>query len=89
MNFTRILLLPVAFACAALSACADLPDQSSPGGVTRAQVKAELADAIRLGDIRVGDANETLAEMYPQRYAAVRAQAQAERDASAAATASR
>lgn len=43
-------------------------------GKTRDQVMAELAEAIRLGDAPLtGDNGLTPAELYPQRFAAVRA----------------
>ena len=36
--------------------------------VTRAQVKAELAEAIRTGNMVTGDSNDKLNEQFPQRY---------------------
>jgi len=42
----------------------------SQSGLTRAQVKAELQEAIRNGDILFGDRGETLREIYPSRYPA-------------------
>ena len=37
---------------------------------TREEVKADLADAIRNGDMLVGDSSETLREIYPNNYPA-------------------
>jgi hypothetical protein len=65
MNFTRsagTLLMLVALGAAA----------HADGGVTRAQVKAQLADAIRMGDMHApGESGLTLRELNPQLYPAV------------------
>ena len=37
-------------------------------GKTRAEVKAELAEAVRNGDILAGDHGKTLRELNPGRY---------------------
>jgi hypothetical protein len=42
----------------------------SQSGLTRAQVKAELQEAIQNGEIQFGDRSETLREIYPSRYPA-------------------
>ncbi len=42
----------------------------SQSALTRAQVKAELQQAIQNGEILFGDRNETLREIYPSRYPA-------------------
>lgn len=39
-------------------------------GLTREQVQAELREAIRMGDLIVGEHGQTLREMYPSRYPA-------------------
>ena len=48
------------------------PPQVEEQGLTRAQVRRELARAKRLGDIQQGDEGRTLAELFPQCYAAAR-----------------
>ncbi len=55
-----------------ISACKGGPDDHPAPGLTRAQVRAELAQAVRDGDIPVGDEGHTLAELFPQKYAAQR-----------------
>lgn len=40
----------------------------SQSGLTRAQVQAELQEAIRTGELIHGERGETLREMYPGRY---------------------
>jgi len=40
------------------------------GPVTQAQVIAELAEAIRTGNVIVGDTGELLRDVFPQRYPA-------------------
>jgi hypothetical protein len=49
------------------------PHPDLPPVLTREQVRAELAKAIRYGEVQFGETGRTLAEVYPQRYAAVRA----------------
>ena len=45
------------------------PAQPAAGGRTRGEVRAELAEAIRTGDIMAsGDSGQTLREQYPARY---------------------
>jgi hypothetical protein len=48
------------------------PHAAQPVGLTRAQVRAETLQAIRDVDIQAAETGRTLAQMYPQRYAAVR-----------------
>ena len=48
------------------------PTKAPVVGETRAQVRRELAQAKRLGDIQQGEEGRTLAELFPQRYAAAR-----------------
>lgn len=54
------------------------------GPVTRAQVKAELAEAVRTGNVIVGDTGQLMKDVFPQNYPAqspstvTRAQVQAE-----------
>ena len=48
------------------------PPKAPVVGETRAQVRQELAGAKRLGDIPQGEEGRTLAELFPQRYAAAR-----------------
>lgn len=64
-------LLPSLLACAALAVSAG---QALAGdlvqGKTRAEVKAELAEALRTGDIvAAGETGMKLNELYPERYA--------------------
>ena len=67
MNRTHFATL--AFLLAALNAGhAVAADDSAPK--TREQVKAELAEAIRTGDIVVGEGGEKANELYPSRYPA-------------------
>ena len=69
-NFTAFALV-----LAALSAgSAIAADHGAPK--TRAQVRAELAEAVRTGDIVVGEAGEKANELYPGRYPAKPAVAQ-------------
>jgi hypothetical protein len=57
-------------------------------GLTREQVKAELADAIRTGDILApGDSGLKLNEEFPQRYANVRASHERQQQQASVATA--
>lgn len=61
-----------------------LAAQTQAHAITRAQVRMELADAIRSGDIVTGESSLSRRELFPQRYPAVtavgktRAQVQAE-----------
>jgi hypothetical protein len=48
------------------------PAAGATAMLTRAQVRAETLQAIRDGDIQQGDTGQTLAQLYPQRYAAIR-----------------
>jgi len=41
---------------------------SAPSTLTRADVKAELAAAVKAGNVQVGDEGHTLAELNPSRY---------------------
>jgi len=63
MKTPRILLAAL-LATSVAGAFAQQPEQPK----TRAQVKAELADAIRAGDIPFGETGRTLAESNPSRY---------------------
>ena len=45
-------------------------------GKTREQVRAELYEAIRTGDMLAGDSGRTLYEQFPERYAKARAASQ-------------
>lgn len=66
------------------------PAQPQFAGKTRDQVRAELAEARLLGDLQVGgEDSRTLAEAFPQRYAAVRAQRAAQAQQMAAGRASK
>lgn len=40
------------------------------GPVTRAQVKAELAEAVRTGNVIVGDTGQLMKDVFPQNYPA-------------------
>jgi len=66
------------------------PQSLAGAGLTRAQVIAELHAAERLGEMPFGDTGRTMAEQFPQLYAAARAdeqrraQAQQRADASVA-----
>jgi len=52
------------------------PTLATAMGKTREQVRAELAEAVRTGDILAdGDQGLTLRELYPHRYATVAAKA--------------
>jgi len=52
------------------------PKMPAGPGLTREQVRAELAEAERLGDVEApGDSGLTMAELHPAQYAAVRAEA--------------
>ncbi len=64
-TYASILALTLA-AFSAGSALAD--DASAPK--TREQVKAELAEAIRTGDIEYGERGQKLNELFPGRYPA-------------------
>jgi hypothetical protein len=67
MNFTRTLGSLLLLAAFGTTAQAQL---------TREQVKAELAEAIRLGDMPAGgESGLMLHEVYPARYAKARAEA--------------
>lgn len=61
MNAIRLLSMSLILAGTAGAALAQEP-------ATRAQVKAELAQAIRDGDVQVGDSGRTLREEDPARY---------------------
>lgn len=81
MTLTQI--SAIAFAFSTLFAGQAMAASDAP--MTRAQVKAELAEAIRTGNIVVGESGEHLNEIYPHNYAAqqsastvTRAQVQAE-----------
>jgi hypothetical protein len=66
------------------------PAQPQFAGKSRDQVRAELAEARLLGDLQVGgEDSRTLAEAFPQRYAAVRAQRAAQAQQMAAGRASK
>ena len=43
---------------------------AAPSTLSRADVRAELAEAQRTGDIQVGDQGKKLNELYPSRYPA-------------------
>ena len=59
-------------ASAALIALAGSTQALAESGKSRAQVQAELAEAIRTGDIiAVGESSLKLNELYPHRYPAV------------------
>lgn len=45
-----------------------VPAPLNPLGKTRAQVKAELNEAIRTGSLVYGEHGETLRDLYPHRY---------------------
>jgi Domain of unknown function (DUF4148) len=63
MNFTRIAAALMLLAAVSSHAHAQV-------GKSREQVKQELAEAIRTGDIlATGEASLPLNELYPQRYA--------------------
>ena len=59
----------------------DAPARTAISTATRAQVKAELLQAIKTGSITVGDDSRTLAEEFPERYAAARAEETREQQA--------
>ena len=60
----RYLIAAVAVAASQLAFAADGPGQP----LTRAQVRAELAEAQRTGDIIYGLNGEKLNELFPDRY---------------------
>ena len=62
----RYLIAAVAVAASQLAFAADGPSQP----LTRAQVRAELAEAQRTGDIIYGLNGEKLNELFPDRYPA-------------------
>jgi hypothetical protein len=65
MNPSRI-----AFAALVLSTLGAAHAQSSQTHLTRDQVRAELAEAQRQGDLATGDLGQTLREISPSRYPA-------------------
>jgi ribosomal protein L30E len=68
-NIMKTLLTVVAIALSTLTAGQALASGSAPSK-TRAEVKAELAEAVRSGNmIAHGDSGATLKELYPHRYA--------------------
>lgn len=61
------------------------PDQAAVQGKTRAQVKAELSEAIRTGNIFAWDhQGRNLNELYPNRYAGQSVAAASQADTHAA-----
>lgn len=83
MTLTQISAIAFAFSFSTLFAGQAMAASDAP--MSRAQVKAELAEAIRTGNIVVGESGEHLNEIYPHNYAAqqsastvTRAQVQAE-----------
>lgn len=50
--------------------CAMGANAQVPTAKTREQVRNELAEAIRTGDIATGESSLTLRDLYPQRYPA-------------------
>ena len=67
---TRLLpiLASFAFAAGAVQASEATQWTPQPAQKTRAEVKAELAEAIRTGDITSGYAGVRLNELHPSRY---------------------
>jgi hypothetical protein len=61
-------VLPILAAIAALAGLVDAAHAQQP--LTRAQVRAETVEAIRAGDIQLGDSGLTLRELHPGRYSA-------------------
>ncbi len=71
MNTSRTLASALAAAVLAVSAGQVLAADPAPQGKTREQVKAELAEALRTGDIVAGgDSGMKLNELFPNRYPA-------------------
>ena len=68
-TFGSLLLLAV-FATSAQA------QAQAQAGKTREQVRAELYEAIRTGDMLAGDSGRTLYEQFPERYAKARAASQ-------------
>jgi hypothetical protein len=66
-NMTKTTLIAATlFSALTVAAVAQSP---APASETRAQVKAETAEAVRNGDITWGEQGRKLNEIYPKRYA--------------------
>jgi len=62
--------IPALMATLLIGAAGHALADTQPAGKTREQVKAELAEAVRTGNIVVGERSETLKELYPNLYPA-------------------
>lgn len=73
--------MKTAFIAGALALLCAAGAQASTEPKTREQVRQELADAIRNGDLVTGEGNLTLRERFPNRYPVARAQAKVQASA--------
>lgn len=64
----RTRISAIVFALTSVFAAQAMAATDAP--VTREQVKAELAEAMRTGNVVVGESSATLREAYPQNYPA-------------------
>lgn len=69
MTRTQVSAIAVAFA----TVFAGQAMAANDGPVTRAQVKAELAEAVRTGNMIIGESGQQLNEVFPHNYPAQQA----------------